>query len=176
MRSDRVTLFFADKMASWTLVNISSRTRQIYGNMKWLQWRHMAIVASQITGNLSVCSTVCLGYVQRNIKAPRYWRVVRGIHQSPVDFLHKGSVTRKMFPCHDIIMFKSPSVESFRSLYNYILYNFRTMEYHILCNTLKKKKKTMNVFMRFLCCYSTSTLPWWRYSMETFFPYFWPVV
>ena len=34
----------------------------------------------------------------------RYWPFVLGIHRSPVNFPHKGPVTRKMFPFDDVIM------------------------------------------------------------------------
>ena len=70
-----------------------------------LQWRHMNIVASQITLNsIAVCSTVCSGLHQR-------------IHQRSVDLIlceRNPQLTRKfplqranneeMFPCHDVIM------------------------------------------------------------------------
>ena len=42
--------------------------------------------------------------IKENIKAPRYWPFVRGIHRWPVNSPHKGPVTRKMFPFHDVIM------------------------------------------------------------------------
>ena len=41
---------------------------------------------------------------QRNIKAPRYWPFVRGIHRRPVNSPHKWPVTRKMFSFDDVIM------------------------------------------------------------------------
>ena len=46
----------------------------------------MSAMASQISGVWSVCSSV------------------RGIHRWPVNSLHKGPVTRKMFPFDDVIM------------------------------------------------------------------------
>ena len=39
-----------------------------------------------------------------NIKAPRHWPFVRGIHRGPVNSPHKWPVTRKMFPFDDVIM------------------------------------------------------------------------
>ena len=39
-----------------------------------------------------------------NIKVQHYWPFVRGIHQWLVDSPHKGPVTWKAFPCHDIMM------------------------------------------------------------------------
>ena len=41
---------------------------------------------------------------KENVKAPRHWLFVRGIHRWPVNSLHKGPVTRKMFPFDDVIM------------------------------------------------------------------------
>ena len=46
-----------------------------------LRWRQMTVMASRITGQSSVCSTLCLGWQQRDIKCPRYCPFVRGIHQ-----------------------------------------------------------------------------------------------
>ena len=42
--------------------------------------------------------------IKENIKAPRYWPFVRGIHRGPVNSPHKWPVTRKMFPFDDVIM------------------------------------------------------------------------
>ena len=51
-----------------------------------LRWCQMTIMASRITGQSSVCSTVCSHWQQkRNIKGPCYSPFVRGIHQWPVD-------------------------------------------------------------------------------------------
>ena len=56
----------------------------------------MSAMASQITGVLIVCSTVCLGADQRKHQSSASLAFVRGIHRWPVDFPHKGPVTRKM--------------------------------------------------------------------------------
>ena len=61
----------------------------------------MRVMAFQMTGNSGDCSNVCLGV---HIKAPRHWRFVRGIHRWPVDSPHKGPVTRKIFPFHDVMV------------------------------------------------------------------------
>ena len=45
-----------------------------------------------------------LAEIKENIKAPRYWPFVRGIHRGPVNSPHKWPVTRKMFPFDDVIM------------------------------------------------------------------------
>ena len=67
-------------------------------------WRHyidviMSATASHITGVSIVFSTVCWGADQRNPKALRHF-----LRQWSVDSLHKGPVTRKMFPFDDVIM------------------------------------------------------------------------
>ena len=64
----------------------------------------MDIMASQITGHWVVCFTLCLSQHQRKHQGPRYWSFVRKIHRWPVNFPHKGPVTRKMFPFDDVIM------------------------------------------------------------------------
>ena len=66
----------------------------------------MSAMASQITGVSSVCSSVCSD--QRKHQRPASLAFVRGIHRWPVDSLHKGSVTWKMFPFDDVIMKKIP--------------------------------------------------------------------
>ena len=59
----------------------------------------MSAMATQITGILLVCSTVCSGADQRihQISASLL-AIVRGIHRWPMDSPHKRPVTRKMFP------------------------------------------------------------------------------
>ena len=61
-------------------------------------------MASQITRLAVVYSTV---YSRRNHQSSTPLTFVRGIHRCPVNSLHKGPVTRKMFPFDDIIMCKS---------------------------------------------------------------------
>ena len=65
----------------------------------------MSAMASQITGVSIVCLLNRL-FRRRSKKAPnfRVTSLFRGIHRSPVDSPHKGPVTRKKFPCHDVIM------------------------------------------------------------------------
>ena len=64
----------------------------------------MSAMASQISGFSVVCSTVCSGEDQRKHPISKSLACVRGIHGWPVDSLHKGPVTRKMFPFGDVIM------------------------------------------------------------------------
>ena len=64
----------------------------------------MSMMASQITGVLIVCSTVCSSADQRKRQSSMSLAFVWGIHRCLMDSLHKGPVTRKMFPFHDVIM------------------------------------------------------------------------
>ena len=68
-----------------------------------LQWRHNE---SDGVSNHHPhdCFHNCLfRQIKENIKASLAF--VRGIHRCPVNSLHKGPVTRKMFPFDDVIMF-----------------------------------------------------------------------
>ena len=62
-------------------------------------------MASKISGVSIVCSTVCWGPGQRKHQSPAWLAFVRkGIHVWPVNSPHNGTVTRKMFPFDDVIM------------------------------------------------------------------------
>ena len=62
----------------------------------------MNTMASQITGVQIIYSTVCSGANQRKHQNSASLAFVRGI---PVNSPHKGPVTRKMFPFHEVIMY-----------------------------------------------------------------------
>ena len=64
----------------------------------------MNALASQITSVSIVYSTVCSGADQRKHQSSGSLAFVRGIHRWPVHSPHKGPVTRKLFPCDDVIM------------------------------------------------------------------------
>ena len=64
----------------------------------------MSAMASQITGVTIVYPTVCSGTDQRKHESSASLAFVGGIHRWPVNFLHKGPVTRKMFPFDDDTM------------------------------------------------------------------------
>ena len=84
----------------------------------------MAMMASQITSFMIVYSTVYLGADQRKHQSSVSLVFVRGIHQGPVNSLHKGPVTRKMFLFDDVIMrvvhtyYYQPESVSFLTLNN----------------------------------------------------------
>ena len=64
----------------------------------------MSVVTSQIIGVSMVCSTVCSSAEQRKHQSSASLAFVRGIHRWPVNFPHKGPVTRKIFPFDDVFM------------------------------------------------------------------------
>ena len=64
----------------------------------------MSAMVSQITDVTLVYSTVCSGADQRKHQSSASLAFVRGIHRWPVNFPHKGPVTRKMFPFDDVIL------------------------------------------------------------------------
>ena len=69
----------------------------------------MSVMASQITSVPTFCSGVCLGTDQRKHQSSALLAFVRGIHRWPVVSLHKGPVTRRMFPFEDVIMIRTHS-------------------------------------------------------------------
>ena len=64
----------------------------------------MSAMASQIIGVSNVCSTFCSVVNQRKHPISASLTFVRGIHRSPVDSPHKGTVTRKTFPFNNVII------------------------------------------------------------------------
>ena len=67
----------------------------------------MSATASQITGASIVCTTVFSGADQRKHQSSAPLAFVRGIHRWPVNSLHKGPGTQKVFPFDDVIMINS---------------------------------------------------------------------
>ena len=66
----------------------------------------MSAMASQITGILIVCSTVCSDTDQRKHQSSTPLAFVREIHPWPVVSPHKRQITRKMFPLDYVIMIR----------------------------------------------------------------------
>ena len=64
----------------------------------------LGVMASQITSLTIVYSAVHSGADQRKHQSSASLAFVRGIHRWPVNSLHKGPVTRKMFPFDDIML------------------------------------------------------------------------
>ena len=67
----------------------------------------MSVIAFLITRVAIVYSIVCSGVDQRKHQSSASLAFVRGIHRWPVNSPHKGPVTRKMFPCDDVIMIQT---------------------------------------------------------------------
>ena len=65
----------------------------------------MGAIASQITSLTIVYSTVYSDADQRKHQCSALLAFVQGIHQGPVNSPHKWTVTRKMFPFDDVIMY-----------------------------------------------------------------------
>ena len=89
----------------------------------------MSMMASQITGISTVCSTVCSGADQRNLQSSTSRAFVRGIIQWPVHSPHKGPVMRKMFPFYDVMKFGQ----------------------HCVCHNHSDESKATYDFCKFLC-------------------------
>ena len=65
----------------------------------------MGAIAFQITSLTTVLSTVYLDTDKRKHQSSASLAFVWGIHRGPVNSPHKWSVTRKMFPFDDVIMY-----------------------------------------------------------------------
>ena len=63
----------------------------------------MSAMSSLITGIRIVYSIVCLGADPRKHQSSASLAFVKGIHRWPVNSPHKGTVTRKMFPCFHLM-------------------------------------------------------------------------
>ena len=79
-------------------VNKITTTTTLYGDVM------MRAMASQITNLTFVCSDVYSSAGQRIYQSSTPLALVRGIQWWPVNSLHKGPVTRKMFQFDDVIM------------------------------------------------------------------------
>ena len=64
----------------------------------------MSTMASQMTSLTIVYSTVYSGADERKHQSSTSQAFVQGINRWSVNSLHKGPVTRKMFPFDDVIM------------------------------------------------------------------------
>ena len=65
----------------------------------------MSAAASQITSvSIDYLLNCLFRYISKKTAKLRVTGVVRGIHRWPVDYPHKGPVTRKRFPFDDTIM------------------------------------------------------------------------
>ena len=79
----------------------------------------MSVMVSQITSLMIGYSTVCSGADEIKHQRSTPLAFVRGIHQWPVNYPHKGPVTRKMFPFDDFIISPELSLQGFSSQRTY---------------------------------------------------------
>ena len=77
----------------------SSKAVTKFTMTSWLVQWHLKLLASRLF-------TVCSAADQRKHQSSASLGFVRGIHRWPVNSLHKGPVTRKMFPFDDVIMIR----------------------------------------------------------------------
>ena len=64
----------------------------------------MSMLASQITGDSSICLAVCLDLDQRKQQSTRYWPFVRGIHLWPGIPSPRASKAEAVSTFDDVIM------------------------------------------------------------------------
>ena len=64
----------------------------------------MGAMTSEISSLTIVYSTVYSGTDRRKHQSSAWLAIVWGIHRGPVNSLHKGPVTRKLFLFDDVIM------------------------------------------------------------------------
>ena len=97
--------------------------------------------ASQITSLTIVYSAVYSGADRRKHHSSASLGFVRGIHRWPVNSPHKWTVTRKMFPFDDVIMFVRDVSDSLRNSSNSIsdTHNLVYQEYDCLYHWIKWK-------------------------------------
>ena len=69
-----------------------------------LKWRHMSVMVFQISAIRLFIQQLVQAHIKENTKDPHYCPFVMGIHRSPMNSHHKGSVMRKAFPFRDVIM------------------------------------------------------------------------
>ena len=105
-RLQNVGHFVLSSMEGLYLNRISIRLTMIFGKVSglpvldWL-WR----LPDHYCG-VVVYSTVYSGPDQRKRQSTASLAFVRGIHRWPVNYPHKGPVTRRMFPFDDVIMYR----------------------------------------------------------------------
>ena len=94
----------------------------------------MSMMVSQITGVSIVNSTVYSDVDQGKQQSSASLAFVRGIHHWPVKSPHKGPVTRKMLPFHDVIMNRSWNNMCCMSFY--VLIECNAINFNIAINKL----------------------------------------
>ena len=116
----------------------------------------VSVMASQITSVLIVYSAIYSGADQRKHQSFASLAFVRGIHQWLVNFLHKGPVTRKIFPFDDIIM----------STFDNIIYMGPDTPFHWQNVVVILQWSYTSKFSRFLCVWHSMVLQWWIWKKK----------
>ena len=149
----------------------------------------MNAIASQITGVSIVYPTVCSGVNQRKYQSSASLAFVREFTADRG--LHKGPVTRKFFPFHDVIMMclahhqiricvmflRLPSFKRI-SIWNHIWKAVRKMQWQIYSTKLLLPITwPWHISYRMFWCWIRNIsrelgqyhgYSWWRHQMETF--------
>ena len=104
--SDKISFHERKCIWKYSLRNVG---HFVQGEMSYSKYSHyrdviMSAMASQITSQTIVYSTVYSGADQRKRQSSASLAFVRGIHRSPMNSPHKRPVTRKMSPFDDVIM------------------------------------------------------------------------
>ena len=84
----------------------------------------MGAMASQITSFAIVYSTVYSDVDLRKYQSSASLAFVWGIARWPVNYTHKGPVTRNMFPFDDVIMFADDILRSIFANENFFVYTW----------------------------------------------------
>ena len=87
------TSLFIQKALSYSLIFVTQYNDVIMG-----------VIASQIISLRIIYSNIYSGTAHRKHQSSLSLASVMGIHRWPMNFLHKGPVTRKMFPFDDIFV------------------------------------------------------------------------
>ena len=81
----------------------------IVAHIRYLECRHysdviISAMSSEIIGVSMLYPPACSAPDQRMYQSSASFAFVRVIHRCPVDSPHKGPITRKIIPLHDVIM------------------------------------------------------------------------
>ena len=146
----------------------------------------MSAMSSQITSLAIVYSTFFSGADQRKQQSSASLVFVQGIHRWPVNYSHKGPVTRKIFPFDDVIMHKVCH-KTTNILCNPRKYDFTKIHLGSSSSVVKQPHAAACLFMgsivpfgrtgRFLCnciSFDTTSVPSLWGSKNSSLP-FWPI-
>ena len=92
----------------------------------WLQWCYMNECIS-IHSQLDCLFNSMFRqqhWTKKKIESSVYWPFMKATHQWQVDSPHKGQVTRKVFPWHNILMLHQENVGTLFGCHNHII-NFK---------------------------------------------------